>query len=116
MNRTAVPALPVTPQAPKKNFSEAFEEVVGTNWLPKLGVVILFIGLASWIASQWGQIPIAARVALFYLLGGGMLGGGISFEGKKKEQYLVLGRALIGGGWATIFLTTLRCTTFRRCG
>jgi hypothetical protein len=113
---TVRPPAPVSPvmrqvapsqqAAPKKKFSEAFEEVVGTNWLPKLGVVILFIGLASWIASQWGHIPIIARVALFYVLSGSMLGGGIYFEAKKKEQYLVLGRALIGGGWATTFLTT----------
>jgi uncharacterized membrane protein len=109
MMRPAAPAAPVAPPkpaVPKKKFSEAFEEVVGTNWLPKLGVVILFIGLASWIASQWGHIPVIARVALFYTLGGSMLASGAYFESKKKEQYLVLGRALIGVGWATIFLTT----------
>jgi hypothetical protein len=98
------PAALAAPAVPKKKFSEAFEEVVGTNWLPKLGVVILFVGLASWIASQWGHIPIILRVAMFVAVGGAMLSGGIYFE-RKPKQYLVLGRALIGGGWATLFLT-----------
>ena len=103
--RPAAPFAPPKPAVPKKKFSEAFEEMVGTNWLPKLGVVILFVGLASWIASQWGHIPIIARVAMFFALGAGMLSGGITFE-KRGKQYLVLGRALIGVGWATLFLTT----------
>lgn len=78
--------------------------MVGTNWLPKLGVVILFIGLVSWIASQWEQIPPVGRIGLFYVLGGTMLGLGVWLE--KKERYIVLGRALIGGGWAVTFFTT----------
>lgn len=98
--------MPAQPAEDKKKFSEAFEEIVGTNWLPKLGVVILFIGLASWIASQWGNIPPLARIAMFYAVGITMLSAGIYFDRKPKDHYLVLGRSLIGVGWATVFLTT----------
>lgn len=95
-------APPVIPPPPKPSIK--WEEVVGTNWAPKLGVVILFMGLISFIASQWESIPPVGRVGLFYAFGGLLLGGGIWFE--KKERYAVLGRSLIGGGWATIFFTT----------
>jgi uncharacterized membrane protein len=61
------------PDVPAKKFSATLEEMVGTNWLPKLGVTIMFIGLVSWIASQWEAIPPAGRIGLFYALGAAML-------------------------------------------
>ena len=88
----------------EKRFTFSMEEMIGTNWLPKLGVTIMFIGLVTWIASQWQSIPPVGRIALFYLWGGAMVGLGIWFE--KRERYLTLGRSLIGGGWAVVFFTT----------
>ncbi|MEO6120064.1 MAG: DUF2339 domain-containing protein [Terriglobales bacterium] len=96
---------PPTPPVPaEKHFTFSMEEMIGTNWLPKLGVTIMFIGLVSWIAAQWQSIPAAGRIGLFYLLGSAMLGAGVWLE--KRERYLVLGRSLIGGGWAVAFFTT----------
>ena len=41
---------------------------------------------------------------IFFAVGLGTLAGGIFTE--KKENYKVLGRVLIGGGWAITFFTT----------
>lgn len=95
-------APPVIPPSPKQSIK--WEEVVGTNWAPKLGVVILFMGLISFIASQWEAIPPLGRVVLFFGMGGVLLAAGIWFE--KNESHTILGQSLIGGGWAVIFFTT----------
>ena len=79
-------------------------ETIGTRVLPMLGITILVLGGAYYIASQWEHIPPILRVLLFYLLGAAMLALGIFLE--RKERYKILGRVLIGGGWAISFLTT----------
>ena len=96
--------IPLPPAKPPKRFSARMEETIGTNWLPKLGMILLFISLVGLIASQWEHIKHWERIAVFYAFGGGILGLGVWLE--KREQFLILGRVLIGGGWATIFFTT----------
>jgi hypothetical protein len=80
------------------------EEAIGTNWFPKLGITLVVLGVAWFLRSEWEHIPAIGRIALFYLVGGGLLGAGVSLE--RKENYKMLGWALIGGGWAITFVTT----------
>src|SRR5205807_1070102 len=40
----------------KKKKSISLEEMVGTNWLPKLGITAVVVGVALLVASQWGRI------------------------------------------------------------
>jgi len=80
------------------------EEALGTNWLPRLGIVLVVVGVAYWIASQWGHIPAWGRVAMLYPAALGVLAGGVLLERKRDQESL--GRALIGGGWAITFLIT----------
>ena len=87
-----------------KRFSASMEEAVGTNWLPKIGTVLLVVGVGSFLASRWEQMSAIMRIALFYFAGGGLLGAGIYWE--RKENFKVLGRVLIGGGWAIFYITT----------
>ena len=82
---------------------------MGTNWLPKLAVVILVVGVALLTASQWEHVTSWWRFigpwgrSAVVLLGSlGLLGGGIKFE--SRVRYKTLGRAMIGGGWALTFL------------
>ena len=89
--------------------SRSLEEMIGTNWLPKLGVVIIVIGMGlltarEWfyVTSWWQIIGALGRSAVVLLGGLGMLFAGIAFE--KKDRYKILGRAMIGGGWAVTFL------------
>src|SRR5262249_17212482 len=79
-------------------------EQIGTKWLPKIGITILVISVALYTASKWEHVPAFARILIFYVLGAAMLALGIFLE--RKDKYKVLGRVLIGGGWAIAFFTT----------
>src|SRR5882757_3545604 len=70
------PAPKPTLQQRMKTVS-AIEETLGTNWLNKLGIIILVVGVALC---------------------------GIYLE--KNERYRLLGRTGIGGGWALFFFST----------
>lgn len=89
-----------TPQKP----SMSVEEKLGTNWLPKLGIAIVVIGVGFLVAAKWGGFAPWLRVVILYLGGLALLAGGIFAE--RKERYRTLGRALIGGGWAVTVLVT----------
>jgi hypothetical protein len=97
------PAAPPKPAVPPKSIGESFEEFVRI-WGARLAVVFVFIGMVAYVQSKWQIIPPIGRVALFFLTAAAMLAGGIFME--RKEQYRVLGKSLIGGGWATAFFTT----------
>lgn len=90
------------PPAGKSFFD--LEETLGTNWLTKLGVILLVLGVVLFLASQWEKIPAIGKIGLGFAVGAGLLGGGAFLE--KRERYAILGRAGIGGGWALLFFTT----------
>jgi hypothetical protein len=90
-------------QTPKKP-SMSMEEKLGTNWLPKLGIAIVVIGVGFLVAAKWGGFAPWLRVVILYLGGLALLAGGVFAE--RKERYRILGRALIGGGWAVTVLVT----------
>lgn len=95
-------AAPEKMTKPKQRAS--FEEIVGTNWLPKLGVVLIVGGLVSLLVYKWSDLTPAVKLLLGFVSGGAMLGGGIFLD--RQERYRLLARSLIGGGWAAIFFTT----------
>lgn len=80
------------------------EETLGTNWLNKLGIIILVIGVALFLAYQLGAMGPAGKVSVGYLTGAAVLGAGVFFE--RRARYRILARAAIGGGWALLFFTT----------
>jgi uncharacterized membrane protein len=80
------------------------EEAVGTNWLNKLGIVILVLGVAFFLAYQLKTLGPAGKVLVGYVVAGVLLGAGVWFE--RHDRYRVLARAGIGGGWALLFFTT----------
>jgi len=79
------------------------EEMLGTNWLNKLGIVILVLGVAFFLAYQLKTLGPAGKVLVGLVTSSVMLGAGIWFE--RKELYRILARAGIGGGWALLFFT-----------
>jgi hypothetical protein len=89
---------------PPKKPGMSLEEAVGTNWLPKLGIAAIVIGVGFLVANKWGDFPAYLRVLILYAGSLAMLAGGIFAE--RKERYQTLGRALIGGGWAVTVLVT----------
>ncbi len=80
------------------------EEALGTNWLNKLGIVILVLGVAFFLAYQLKTLGPAGKVLVGYVVGGLLLGTGVWFE--RNHRYQILARAGIGGGWALLFFTT----------
>ena len=82
----------------------SLEERLGVNWLNKLGIAILVIGLAFFLALKletWGP---AGKVLCGYAVSLALLAGSVWLE--RKATYRIFARAGIGGGWALAFFTT----------
>jgi hypothetical protein len=92
------------PKAAPKKPSRSFEEVLGFKLLPIIGIVVVVLGVGFLVGSQWGVFPHWLRVFILYTCAAALLAVGIFFE--KKSRYRMLGRALIGGGWAVTALVT----------
>ena len=105
----ATPPSFTVPPAPGRPMSDHLkrllnlEELLGTNYLIKIGVVILVIGIGGFIFSNLDKIPTWLQLLSAFLLGVGMLISGTRYESGK---YRLLARAAMGGGWAVIFITT----------
>jgi hypothetical protein len=92
-----------TMQQQMKKMS-ALEETLGTNWLTKLGIAMLVIGLALLGILELKAMGPGGRAALLFAIALVLLIGGIFLE--SRERYRLLGRAGIGGGWALLFFST----------
>jgi hypothetical protein len=91
------------PAAPQAARFFSMEERFGANWLNKLGIAILVIGLAFFLAyklQNWGP---AGKVLCGLAVSVALLAGGVWLE--RKPTYRVFARAGIGGGWALGFFT-----------
>jgi Predicted membrane protein (DUF2339) len=97
------PAAKPTFQQRMKTVS-AIEEALGTNWLNKLGIIILVVGVALFGIYELGALGPLGKVGISYLASAFLLVGGIYLE--KNERYRLLGRTGIGGGWALLFFST----------
>jgi len=110
--------LPASPAPPPPQFTPVrtsslfdrfhssldLEETLGTNWLNKLGISILVLGIAFFLAYQLKTLGPGGKVLIGYATSVAALGAGIWFE--RGERYRALARAGIGGGWALLFFTT----------
>ncbi len=76
--------------------------MLGTNWLSKLGITGLVLGIAFFLALE-ATTP-ASRVAIGYVSGIAMLAAGIYFE--NVPRYRLLARVGIAGGWPLLFFVT----------
>ena len=97
--------VPAT-QKPEKRTRSVFaiEEALGRNWLNKVGITLLVIGIASFGIYELGQVGPLGKVIASYAAALGLLAGGIFLD--RRERYRILGHTLIGGGWALLFFTT----------
>ena len=110
--RIAAPSTvePLRHRAPKQTFAQrvktvsALEETLGTNWLNKLGIIILVVGVALFGIYELSAMGPGGKAFISFLASVLLLGGGIFLE--KKETYRVLGRTFIGGGWALLFFSS----------
>jgi Predicted membrane protein (DUF2339) len=98
------PSLPKTTSEQRMKSAFALEEILGTKWLNKIGVVLIVLGVAWFGIRELGQLSPAGKDVLSYIVSFALLGGGIFLE--KRERYRVFSYAFIGGGWALFFFTT----------
>jgi uncharacterized membrane protein len=92
------------PPAHVQRKSSELEEKLGTNWLNKIGIVALVVGIALFLAYKFPTLTNPEKVGLGYFVSFSILGLGVYLE--RKDLYRVFARALIGGGWALVFFTT----------
>ncbi len=89
--RPAPPPPPPAPMAPPPPFvprpappPRDWEAVVGGNWLNKLGVFILVIGIALALGYSFTRVGPAGRVAISLCAGAAMLGVGVALESRYR--------------------------------
>jgi len=99
------PGAPVAaPVVAKASFLSNLEEALGTNWLNKLGVVVLVIGVAFFLAYELQTMGHAGKIMVGYFTAAALLSAGVIIE--RRENWRIIARAGIGGGWALMFFTT----------
>jgi uncharacterized membrane protein len=118
VQRPAMPKPPTEarkpPVAPKPAEADAqavtggklfsLEERLGANWLNKIGIAIVVIGIGYFLAYKlqtWGP---GGKVLCGYAVSLTLLAGGVWLE--RKPTYRIFARGGIGGGWALAFFTT----------
>jgi uncharacterized membrane protein len=89
--------------SPEKH-SLSLEERLGANWLNKLGIVILVIGVTFFLAYQLRTLGPLGKTVVGFVISVTLLVGGLLLERRKKYQ--IFARAGIGGGWALTFFVT----------
>src|SRR5271170_658777 len=95
---------PKSAPASVRELSSQLEETLGKNWLNKLGIIALVIGISLFLAYKFPSLSNPEKIGLGYLIGFVILGTGIYLE--RSDRYRVFARALIGGGWALTFFVT----------
>jgi len=104
------PSFPTLSPPPKpapisaREFGSQLEETLGKNWLNKLGIIALVIGISLFLAYKFPSLSNPAKIGLGYFVSFLILGTGVYLE--RSDRYRVFARALIGGGWALTFFVT----------
>jgi uncharacterized membrane protein len=99
------PAISKPITHPSKDKMIDLETEIGGNWLSKVGIAALFIGLAFLFkyAFDLGLLNNVVRVALGTLAGLVLLSLGEYFT--QKKEYLKYAHVLTGGGLAILYLS-----------
>jgi hypothetical protein len=102
-----LPPRPIPPSQPTQSVtarSISIEERLGQNWLSKIGIVLVVLGVATFLGYKLvtlgplGKSLTGLATALILLLGGLFL--------ERKPNYRIFARAGIGGGWALLFFVS----------
>ena len=88
----------------RMNAISALEDALGTNWFPKLGGILVVIGVTTIGLYKLQSFGAVGKAIVSYLVAFLFLVGGIFLE--KRDRYQLLGRVGIGCGWALLFGTT----------
>jgi len=95
---------PLPPSPPAMADDDAWEVKVGGNWLSKVGVLVLVIGLSFLIGYSVTHVGPAGRIGIGLAVSLSMLATGVMLE--RRTDYRTYAHALIAGGWAGVYFTT----------
>lgn len=99
----AQPLSPVSPHVTPEPESSDWEATLGTNWLNRIGVVLLVIGITSFLGYAMTYMGPAGKIAIGVATGAVMLGAGYFLE--NKGNYRPFSLAIIAGGFAVLYAT-----------
>jgi hypothetical protein len=91
------------PTAAPGAASPEWETMLGANWLNKLGVFVLVVGLALLLRYSFTRLGPLGRVSISMAASLAMLAAGAILE--SKARYRIFARGLLGGGWAALYVT-----------
>ncbi len=97
------PHAPATAAAPHHSSSE-LEARLGTNWLNKLGALLLVVGIAFFMTYQLRTLGPLGKDIVGFLAGAALLAGGVVAE--RRTDYRMFSRGVMAAGWALVFFTT----------
>jgi uncharacterized membrane protein len=104
--RAPAPAAP--PARPPERVVESPEAVplenfLGERILPRLGVVVLVLGMALFLWYSYANLGPEGRLALAGATGAAMVAGGAFLRRNLRTE--LAGSCLIAGGWAVLYAT-----------
>src|SRR5207253_7865726 len=80
------------------------EQMLGVNWLSKLGVGVLVLGIAFFLAWQLRELGPAGKIVVGVTVSAILLGGGAYLE--RSARYRIFARASLAGGWSLLFFVS----------
>ena len=101
--RVSPPPFPIARPRRQPAAAREWETVLGGNWLNKLGVFVLIVGLALLLRYSFTQFGPGGRVAICLAASLSLLVAGAMVE--PRERYRIFARGLLGGGWAGLYVT-----------
>lgn len=102
---TAVPVSAVQPSVPRPvGHQDSLETRIGRDWLNRIGVLSLVLGVAFFILYSFQYLGASAKIAIGFAAGAGLIGLGTWLERQRALRWYGLG--LVGGGWAITYFTT----------
>ena len=102
--RPSAPPPPQTLLQPKRPSKETLETRIGRDWLNRIGISSLVLGVAFFILYTFQYLGPAMKIAMGFGVAGALLGLGVWLERRAALQWYA--RGLIGGGWAIFYFTT----------
>ncbi|HKS21149.1 MAG TPA: DUF2339 domain-containing protein, partial [Thermoanaerobaculia bacterium] len=103
------PVPPPVPVPAGPTFAERLrslldlEQMLGANWLSKIGVAVLVLGVAFFLAWQLRELGPSGKIVVGVVVSVALLAAGI--WGERFERYRILARAGLAGGWSLLFFT-----------
>ena len=105
----AAPARPVyTPPPPKPAIN--WEQFMGAKLFAWLGGFALLLGVAFFVKYSFDHdlIPPAVRVAIGFVIGAGLIVGGVFLT---RKGYTTPAQTLVGAGVVSLYVVTFACRT-----